>query len=118
MSSRAAATCPRTTACSSATSSTPGSRTPSTGSRASGSTGPQDLQADDPVRQWMYGADFHYHRQNLVLRGEFVQGHADGKTDKDAPEPCNLAPCLRFKGAYGLVGYRLTNIVMPYVRVD
>jgi hypothetical protein len=32
--------------------------------------------------------------------------------------PCDLAACLQFKGAYGLVGYRLTNIVMPYVRVD
>jgi hypothetical protein len=29
-----------------------------------------------------------------------------------------VVPCLQFKGAYGLVGYRVTNIVMPYVRVD
>jgi len=83
----------------------------------SGSYGAQDLQTDDSVRQWMYGVDFHYHRQDLVLRGEFVQGRAKGATE-NAATPCDKAPCLRFKGAYGLVGYRLTNVIMPYVRVD
>ena len=83
----------------------------------SGAFGAQDQQPDDATRQWMYGADFHVHRQNLVLRGEFVQGRAKGETENPMT-PCDLSPCLRFKGAYGLVGYRATNVVMPYVRVD
>jgi hypothetical protein len=29
-----------------------------------------------------------------------------------------VVACLEFKGAYGLVGYRLTNVLMPYLRVD
>lgn len=83
----------------------------------SGSYGAQDRQASDDVRQWMYAVDFHLHRHNLVLRGEFVQGRAKGQ-DEPPKLPCHAAPCLRFKGAYGLLGYRLTNAVMPYVRVD
>ena len=83
----------------------------------SGSYGAQDRQSKNDKRQWMYGVDLHYHRQNFVLRGEFVQGRAKGETE-DPAFPCDLSPCLQFKGAYGLVGYRLTNIVMPYVRVD
>ena len=31
---------------------------------------------------------------------------------------CDLAPCIDYKGAYGLLGYRLTNIFVPYARVD
>jgi hypothetical protein len=83
----------------------------------SGLYGAQDRQSKSSTRQWMYGVDFHLHRQNLVLRGEFVQGRATGETE-DPALPCDLVPCLRFKGAYGLLGYRLTNIVMPYLRVD
>ena len=83
----------------------------------SGSYGAQDRQTNDDVRQWMYAVDFHLHRQNFVLRGEFVQGRAPGETEP-GQLPCSMSPCLRFKGAYGLVGYRLTNVVMPYVRVD
>jgi hypothetical protein len=88
----------------------------------SGSYGAQDQQTNSSTMQWMYGVDFHLHRQNLVLRGEFVQGRAKGETEKrsteNLPTPCDLAPCLQFKGAYGLAGYRITNAVMPYVRVD
>lgn len=89
----------------------------------SGSWGAQDYQARDETRQWMYGVDFHLHRQDLVLRAEFVQGRVKGETSpppdpRDSVKPCNEAACLQFKGAYGLVGYRLTNILMPYVRVD
>ena len=83
----------------------------------SGSYGAQDNQDQDDVHQWMYGVDAHYHRQNLVLRAEFVQGRAKGVTEEEEP-PCGVSPCLQFKGAYGLLGYRLTNIVMPYIRVD
>jgi hypothetical protein len=88
----------------------------------SGSYGAQDLQSNDDTRQWMYGVDFHYHRHDLVLRGEFVQGRAKGETGEPLPgepvKPCDVTACLEFKGAYGLVGYRLTNVLMPYVRVD
>jgi hypothetical protein len=83
----------------------------------SGSYGAQDKQTKDSIRQWMYGVDFHLHRHNLVLRGEFVQGRAKGETEAEM-FPCDLSPCLQFKGAYGLLGYRVTNVLMPYVRVD
>ena len=84
----------------------------------SGAIGAQDNQPDDGVHQWLYNIDLHLHRQNLVLRGEFIQGRAKGSTEEGQRARCGLAPCLEFKGAYGLAGYRLTNIVMPYVRVD
>jgi hypothetical protein len=83
----------------------------------SGSFGAQDNQTNEQVYQWMYGADVHFHRQNFVFRGELIKGRAKGETDPGA-ERCGLTPCIEFKGAYGLVGYRVTNIVMPYVRVD
>jgi hypothetical protein len=84
---------------------------------ASGVFGAQDNQSKNDVYQWMYGFDLHYHRHDLVLRAEFVQGRARGETEAGQAR-CGLAPCLEFKGAYGLAGYRVTNIVMPYVRVD
>ena len=31
---------------------------------------------------------------------------------------CDEAQCLEYRGAYGLVAYRITNWLMPYVRVD
>jgi hypothetical protein len=83
----------------------------------SGMFGAQDAQAEDDVYQWLIGADLHYHRHDFVIRGEYVQGRANGATSPGAPR-CDLAPCLEFKGAYGLVGYRVTNVVMPYARVD
>ncbi len=88
----------------------------------SGSFGAQDHQDQDDTWQWMYGVDFHLRRHDLVFRAEFVQGRADGKTESppsnEFTKPCGAVPCLQFKGAYGLVGYRVTNIVMPYVRID
>jgi hypothetical protein len=83
----------------------------------SGLFGAQDNQPANDTRQWMYGIDAHYHRDDLVIRGEYVQGRANGETEPGGPA-CDLAPCLTFKGAYGLVGYRVTNVIMPYVRVD
>ncbi|NVB80304.1 MAG: hypothetical protein HOV81_18060 [Kofleriaceae bacterium] len=84
----------------------------------SGLVGAQDRQSSDSVVQWQYGVDAHYHRQDFVLRGELVQGRASGRDDPADMARCGLAPCLSFKGAYALAGYRVTNIVMPYVRVD
>ena len=49
-----------------------------------------------------------------------VKGKARGETSAmaDPMAPCDLAPCIRYQGAYGLVGYRLTNVFVPYARVD
>lgn len=83
----------------------------------SGMFGAQDNQVANDTRQWMYAIDAHLHRDDLVIRGELVQGRARGISEPGQAR-CGLAPCLKFKGAYGLVGYRVTNVVMPYVRVD
>ena len=83
----------------------------------SGVYGAQDNQPSDNIHQWMYGFDFHWQREDLVLRAEYVKGRMEGAPD-DSGVMCGLAPCLRFQGAYGLLGYRVTNIVMPYVRAD
>jgi hypothetical protein len=82
---------------------------------ASGAYGAQDLQLDEAVRQWHAGADLHLEWKDLELTAELVHGRANGKTSSIR---CDLAPCLRFTGAYGLVAYRLTNLLEPYARVD
>ncbi len=84
---------------------------------ASGQYGAQDLQPEDDVRQWQYGFDGHLDLRGLEVTGEFVLGRVDGQTAPGDFE-CGLAPCLRYRGAYGLAGYRATNWLMPYVRVD
>lgn len=83
----------------------------------SGMIGAQDNQPSNDTLQWMYAIDAHFHRDDLVIRGEFVQGRARGETEV-GKAACGLVPCLEFKGAYGLAGYRVTNVVMPYLRVD
>jgi hypothetical protein len=84
---------------------------------ASGAYGAQDLQSDDSVAQWHYGFDVHLDWKDVLLTGEFVQGRAPGVT-APADVRCGSAPCIRYKGAYGQLGYRLTNWLTPYVRVD
>ncbi|HLU66575.1 MAG TPA: outer membrane beta-barrel protein [Kofleriaceae bacterium] len=84
----------------------------------SGVFGAQDLQSEEDIYQWQVGADAHYHRHDLVVRGEYVQGRARGRSDPAQAARCGLVPCLEFKGAYGLVGYRVSNLLMPYARVD
>ena len=84
---------------------------------ASGAYGAQDLQTDDSVAQWHYGFDLHLDWKDIILTGEFVQGKAEGATAPGEVR-CGLAPCLKYKGAYGQLGYRLTNWLTPYVRVD
>jgi hypothetical protein len=81
----------------------------------SGAFGAQDLQADDGIRQWHVGGDVHAEWNDLELTAELVHGRADGKTSDVA---CDLAPCIRYTGAYGLLSYRLTNLLEPYVRID
>jgi hypothetical protein len=84
---------------------------------ASGAYGAQDFQTSDDVKQWHYGFDAHFDWHDIDLTGEFVQGHALGKTET-GQLACNAAPCLTYKGAYGQVGYRVNNWLMPYVRWD
>ncbi len=84
---------------------------------ASGSYGAQDLQTNDGTTHWHYGFDFHMDAADVVAAAEFVQGKLEGQTEP-GQEPCGLAQCLKYKGAYGLLGYRATNWLLPYVRVD
>ncbi|MCB9701775.1 MAG: hypothetical protein H6711_07785 [Myxococcales bacterium] len=84
---------------------------------ASGAFGAQDLQPSDRVYQWQYGADLHLDLKGLDLTGEFVMGKLQGAEEAGGPA-CGIAPCLDFKGAYGLVGYRALNWLIPYFRTD
>ena len=83
----------------------------------SGAFGAQDLQSDDSVHQWHYGVDAHLDWHDVDFSAEFAQGRAVGKTQPGEP-PCGLSPCIRYKGAYAQVGYRLFNWLTPYVRAD
>lgn len=84
---------------------------------ASGYFGAQDLQAAEDVYQWQYGFDLHLDVAGVDLSGEFVMGKLQGMTEAGGPA-CGLAPCLDFKAAYGLIGYRALNWLMPYFRSD
>lgn len=83
----------------------------------SGMIGAQDLQADDRRKHWQAGADLHVELWRLELTGEFLKGRVAGKTEQ-ADTPCDAAACLQYIGAYGLLGLRATNWLMPYARVD
>ena len=85
----------------------------------SGAYGAQDQQADASVRQWHAGVDVHGELGDLEYAAEGVWGHAPGKTSATAGDAvCDLAPCLKYKAAYGLVAWRATNTWIPYLRVD
>ena len=84
---------------------------------ASGSYGAQDLQPQDDVIHWHYGVDLSLDVANVLLDAEFVQGNLQG-LGEPGEAPCNLAPCLDYRGAYGLLGYRATNWLTPYARLD
>lgn len=82
----------------------------------SGAIGPQDNQPSTSVAQWHVGADV----QLIDLHGwdavaEYVQGLQQGQT---MTVPCDLAPCLSYKGAYVLVDRRVNEWFTPYLRVD
>ena len=87
---------------------------------ASGSIGAQDRQSDDNVLQWHYGFAADLQIDDFVATAEFVTGRALGKADTSGPVPldCGVAACLFYRGAYGQFGWRVTNFLMPYVRVD
>ena len=84
---------------------------------ASGEFGAQDLQAADDVYQWQYGVDVHLDVRGVEFASELVIGRVDGATAPGEAQ-CGSAPCLDFKAAYGLLGYRVLNWLMPYARVD
>lgn len=93
----------------------------------SGSIGAQDLQAHEDALHTHAGVDLHLDWHDIELTAEFMFGELDGRTgpptkqaDEDVPttKPCNEAPCLDYRGAYALVGYRALNWLTPYARVD
>lgn len=84
---------------------------------ASGAFGAQDFQPENDVYQWHVGGDIQIELEDFELVGEYVQGRARGRTTPGQPL-CDVAPCLRYKGAYGQAAYRVTNTFVPYVRGD
>lgn len=87
----------------------------------SGAYGPQDAQATNGVRQWHVGGDLHLAWRDLELFGEYVKGRAEGDPASagfDGVDDCSDAPCLEYQGAYGLLGYRVNNYLIPYFRTD
>jgi hypothetical protein len=83
----------------------------------SGAWGAQDFQPDDGVYQWHWGGDIHVEIEDLEFTGEIVHGRAKGEWTPGEPR-CDVAPCLKYTGAYGQTAYRLTNTFVPYVRID
>lgn len=83
----------------------------------SGSYGAQDLQDDGGVIHWHYGVDLHLDWNDFDFTAEFLQGQAEGASIP-TEAPCELTQCLRYKGAYGQLGYRWLNWLTPYARVD
>jgi hypothetical protein len=84
----------------------------------SGLYGAQDQQPSADVRQWHVGADLRLDWKRLVGTAEVVRGKAEGKTTPGTDTPCDIAPCLDYRGAYGLLGVRATSWLTPYARVD
>jgi hypothetical protein len=84
---------------------------------ASGAIGAQDAQGDDSVLQWHAGGDLHLEWRDLEVTAEYVKGKAPGAEEEGRPA-CFAAPCLDYQGAYGLVGYRATNWLVPFARLD
>ena len=86
---------------------------------ASGAFGAQDLQTQNDIFQWHIGADLFIDWRDFEFTAEFVQGKAEGETDSaDDAIPCGLAQCIDYRGAYGLLSYRASNTLIPFVRTD
>jgi hypothetical protein len=83
----------------------------------SGAIGAQDLQTSEGVHQWHIGGDLHIDWKDFELTAELAKGRAYGETSPMAPR-CDVAACIRYAGAYGLLSHRLTNELEPYARVD
>jgi len=83
----------------------------------SGLAGAQDLQSDSGLFQWQYGVDAHLSISGVEVTAEFLQVRMPGR-EEPGQAPCAGAQCLDARSAYGLFGYRVTNWLMPYMRVD
>jgi hypothetical protein len=82
----------------------------------SGALGPQTDQPEISIVQWHLGADARLSDiDGFDVTAEYVQGHQPGQT---MTTPCDLAPCLTYKGAYVLIDRRATTWLVPYLRVD
>lgn len=82
----------------------------------SGAVGAQDRQVDDSLMQWHLGAAARFETGPFQAQAEFVIGRAPGKDAGGVA--CAGAACLQYKGAYGLLGYRVAMYFVPYLRVD
>jgi hypothetical protein len=83
---------------------------------ASGAIGPQSDQPEISIVQWHVGFDASLTNvDGFNVTAEYVQGHQPGQT---MTVPCDLSPCLTYKGAYVLVDHHTTKWLVPYVRVD
>lgn len=83
----------------------------------SGAWGAQDFHTSSDVYQWHAGVDVHAEIKDLELTAEYVRGRAKGETSMVGPR-CDIAPCLKYNGGYLLAGYRVNNVLVPYVRTD
>jgi hypothetical protein len=86
----------------------------------SGAYGAQDFQPENDVHQWHVGGDVHVEIKDLEVTAEFVRGRARGQTSLMIPAGlrCDDAPCLKYWGGYLLAAYRVTNVFIPYFRID
>lgn len=84
----------------------------------SASFGAQDQQNESSVHHWHYGIDLNLDWNDILLTAEFLQGQMEGQTALESLAPCDLSPCLKYKGAYAQLGYRWLNWFSPYARVD
>lgn len=83
----------------------------------SGAIGAQDNQNVESVLHRHLGVDLHLDWHDIDLTGEVMFGKLDGNA-APGDAPCSLAPCLRYRGGYVQVGYRLSNTLIPFARVD
>lgn len=89
---------------------------------ASGAAGAQDDQPENSPVQWHYGFDLRVDWKAFLLEAEWVKGKApgaDGPVVADGADvECARAPCLRYRGAYGLLAWSASPRWLPYLRVD
>ncbi|MDI1448688.1 hypothetical protein [Polyangium sp. 6x1] len=83
----------------------------------SGSIGAQDLQNAEDALHKHVGVDLHLDWHDFDVTAEVMHGLFAGKS-APGDTKCGLAPCLRYRGGYLQVGYRVLNWLTPYARVD
>lgn len=82
--------------------------------------GPHEAQPRPDLHQWHFGFDLRViDVAGWDLAAEYVEGHQQGASTRPSEVPaCDLAPCLRYKGAYALVIHDAGSRLIPYVRAD